>query len=157
MEATLNMDLSHVPYILSIATAMLSSSVVWGSLQFFMNRRMRKVQAIKEEGEAKQAKLKAQRAEEERTELLAAAQATAQRTALESADTRYAGLMADYTTVRQGLRDLRQASSLVLSAFENFILRLRPLEDGSAYQAVIKTEEVELSRSTISEARRLLF
>jgi hypothetical protein len=148
---------SLLGYAGSISSALVTSGILWGVLQIMMNRRMRRNQHRKDEQDIEEKERAAEKAEQDRKDLLAEAQNTAQRTALDSANQRYAALMEDYRGVRTGLRELREASSLLINAFEGFLLRMRPTEDGSSYHVVVQSEEMTIARNTIMEARSRLF
>jgi hypothetical protein len=131
-----------------------SSTVIWGLLQWFLATRERNAKRRVDE---KQEVQRDEREAKRRIELLAEAQATAQRTALDSANERYLALQHDYEQMRSGLREIKKASALMLNAFEGFLLRLRPNSDGETYSAIIEVTEVDLARRTIHEAREHLF
>ena len=137
-----------------IAASVGSSTVIWGLLQWLLTVKER---GTKRKLEEKQEIRRDEHEAKQRLELLAEAQATAQRTALESANERYLALQHDYENMRSGLREIKKASALMLNAFEGFLLRLRPNDDGKTYSAIIEMTEVELARRTIVEARDHLF
>lgn len=147
----------NATYIISIVSAIMSSGVIWSVLQWFMQKRQRKLQGIKDEAEAQKADLDAKKAREDREELLAEAQSTAQRTALESANERYLNLQRDYTDMRLNMRELRQSTALLIDAFEGFLVRMKPTEAGDGYSAIVQTAEVDIARATIIKAREHLF
>lgn len=144
-------------YALSIITALFSSGIIWGLLQWWMQQQMRKTQRDKDRAELDKHRRDEEQAAKDREELLAQAQSTAQRTALDSADKRYGALQEDYRVMRSDLRGLRESNSLLINAFEGFLLRMQPAEDGKSYQVIIAADEIVIARSTIMEARRLLF
>jgi hypothetical protein len=131
-----------------------SSTVIWGVIQWVLTAKERR---DKRASEQKAEKLRDEHEVETRSKLLAEAQAISQTTALESANQRYLTLQGDYESVRKGLKEVRQASGLLINAFEGFLLRLRPNEDGKTYSAIIDVTEVDLARRTIMEARDHLF
>lgn len=137
-----------------VAASVGSSTVIWGLLQWLLTTRER---TTKRKTDEKQEIQRDEREAKRRIELLAEAQATAQRTALESANERYLALQHDYEQMRTGLREIKKASALMLNAFEGFLLRLRPNDDGKTYSAIIEMGEVDLARRTIIEARDHLF
>lgn len=144
-------------YVLSILTAIVSSGVIWSVLQWWMQRQLRKTQHARERAELDKQKRDADQAEQDRAELLAEAQNTAQRTALDSANARYDGLKHDYDVIKDNMTGLREASMLLIDAFEGFLVRLHPTGQGTEYQVVVQFDEVQIARNTIKEARRRLF
>lgn len=118
---------------------------------------MRKTQGLKDRAEIEKHRRDEEQAAKDREELLAEAQNTAQRTALDSANSRYSALQEDYRVMRTDLRGLRESNSLLINAFEGFLLRMRPTDDGKSYQVILPAEEMIIARNTIMEARRLLF
>lgn len=144
-------------YVLSVLTALVSSGVIWGLLQWWMQRQMRKTQQDKDHAELEKHRRDEEQAARDREELLAEAQSTAQRTALDSANSRYSALQEDYRTMRTEFRGLRESNSLLINAFEGFLLRMRQNEDGLSYNVAIPADEMIIARNTITEARRLLF
>lgn len=144
-------------YAASIFTALVSSGIIWGLLNWWMQRQMRKTQGLKDRAEIEKHRRDEEQAAKDREELLAEAQNTAQRTALDSANSRYSALQEDYRVMRTDLRGLRESNSLLINAFEGFLLRMRPTDDGKSYQVILPAEEMIIARNTIMEARRLLF
>jgi hypothetical protein len=141
-------------FIKTIAAAVISSGVIVTALQHFLARGQRK--RAEEKDDAKE-QLKRERAEDERRELLAEAQRTAQRTALESSDKRYNDLKIDYTDMRSGLSGLRDATAALINVFEGFLIRMRPGADNEeTYTAILQLGELGDARRAINEARRHL-
>jgi hypothetical protein len=140
----------------TIFIAVLSSGSLWGLLQFLLSRRTRKQQGAKDAEALSRAKREARDAEEQRVELLAEAQATAQRTALESAAERFDSLDKDFRECREGLRDVRSVAFLLADAMNLFMSRVRPTGDNE-YTAVFTADEVTKARFAIEQARERLY
>jgi hypothetical protein len=120
------MNPSTTSYLVTLAVAILSS----GGLQYVLNRKQRKDQerreSKQEEKEEKKDRDDVERREIDRRELLATAQATAQRAALESADQRYVVLEKDYEKCRKGLDNLSQATGLLIDVVETVLVPMQP-------------------------------
>lgn len=140
----------------TILLSLLSGGSIWGFLQFLLSRRTRKQQGAKDAEALNQAKRVARDAEEQRVELLAEAQATAQRTALESAAERFDSLDRDYRECREGLREVRSVSFLLVDAMNVIMSRVRSTETGE-YTAVLTADEVTKARFAIEQARQRLY
>ena len=144
----------------TIITAFFSSTGAWGILQYVLSRRQRKEEKAKlarEESKLEEKDRQDQeRRDRERVSLLAESQALSQRTALESANARYTDLHSDYVTCRDGLRDLREATSLLLFVFDNFLGRLQPTDGGESYNGSMSMSELGEARRAINDARRHL-
>lgn len=151
-------------YVITVGVAVLSS----GGLQYILTRGQRKkaeVKALRDEEKAKRDEEKQEKKDRDdiesreidRRDFLSQAQATAQRTALESADKRYSELAKDYEHCRTGLLDLSEATSLMIEAFEKIMYRLRPNGDNTEkYTAELDLNEIGEVRRKINEARRHL-
>jgi hypothetical protein len=139
-------------YIVTILIAITSS----GGLQYFLTRRQRKEQERKDDIQEKKDRDEVEQRAVDRRELLAEAQATAQRAALESAATRYKELEDDYKACRGGLVNLSQATGLLVGIVERIMNRLRPNGDDTTYVAEIGLDEVGEARRAINEVRRFL-
>lgn len=129
----------------AVMIAVFSSTGAWGMLQWILDRRRLVRDDVKHQKETEDRALADNR-------LLAEAQSTAQRTALESANARYGDLHKDYEACRDGLRELRRATALVIVAFEGVLTRARPGEDGSMI-IVVQAAELEAARRAVDEAR----
>jgi hypothetical protein len=140
----------------TIAVAALSSGSLWGLLQFLLSRRTRKRQNEKDQEALIRAKREARDSEEQRIELLAEAQATAQRTALESAAERFDSLDKDFRECREGLREVRGVAFLLADAMNVFMSRVQ-VTAGNEYTAVLTADEVEKARFAIERARQRLY
>lgn len=145
------------PVISTFGTALLTSGALWGGLQYLMTRRLRKLEHRKHLVDVENAEKDADAREVRYTELLAAAQRTAQATALESADKRYAALETDYRSVRRELKEVKTATGLVINAFENFLLRMRPSRAGEMYSVSVTVDEVNIARALVVDARNHLY
>lgn len=140
------MTSTTVTLVETASVALISSGGLWGLFQTVLSRRERKIDTLNRE-----------QAETDRAELLATAQSTAQRTALASQDVRYANLNSDYQACRQGLNEVRDASSLIIDVFDEVMMKLRPTRTNSAtFTLTMETDEVTRVRESISEARRHL-
>lgn len=145
----------------TVATAVISSGVVMTVVTHVLSRRQRqKEEQRKADDDKRQEELdriRRERAEDDRRELLAEAQNTAQRTALESANERYGRLNEDYQDCRTCLIQIRDATALLIDVFENFLIRLKPhSEDAEVYMTTIQLNELGEARRVINEARRQL-
>src|ERR1700757_3260985 len=125
--------------VVTILLSVMSGGSIWGFLQFLLSRRSRKQQHAKDEEALHLAKREARDAEEQRIELLAEAQATAQRTALDSAKDRFDALDKDYRECREGLREIRSVAFLLVDAMNMTMGRVRPTGDNE-YTAVFTTD-----------------
>lgn len=148
---------ASITFVETVATAVISSGGVWRLASMFTNRRERKIAADNATTKAKQDELIRERMERERADLLAQSQSTAQRTALDSANARFSDLQMDHISTRKDLSELRQSTSLLINAFERFMMHMRPTADGTAYQMTLQNEEIDIARNTIQEARSHLF
>jgi hypothetical protein len=146
--------------VVTVAVALLSSGGLFTTFQFFLTKAERKREAEKtkrdEDKQAEKDQREGERAEVDRRELLADAQSTAQRVALESADKRYGDLHRDYQECRTILVELRNATGLLIDAFERILIRLRPNGEGEVYTTQIDLSELGEARRVINEARRNL-
>jgi hypothetical protein len=146
--------------VVTVAVALLSSGGLFTTFQFFLTKAERKREAEKtkrdEDKQAEKDQREGERAEVDRRELLADAQSTAQRVALESADKRYGDLHRDYQECRTILVELRNATGLLIDAFERVLIRLRPNGEDGMYTTNIDLSELGEARRTINEARRNL-
>jgi hypothetical protein len=152
----------------STITAVVSSGALWGGVQWFLNRKQRKAEEERKKVEAHNAleedRVRRLRVEAERREVLAEAQRTAQRTALESANRRYEDLWSDHLALREdnaecrsGLASLRNATWLLINVFDDFLRRLQPsTADHETYTLVLHLTELGEARRAINDARRLL-
>lgn len=130
----------------TVGVAVFSSGGLWALFQTVLSRRERKIDVLKRE-----------QAETDRDELLAAAQSTAQTTALNSQEIRYTNLNADYQACRDGLNEVRDASALIIDVFDDVMMKLRPTRANSAtFTLTMEAVEVTRVRGSISEARRHL-
>jgi hypothetical protein len=146
--------------VVTVAVALLSSGGLFTTFQFFLTKAERKREAEKtkrdEDKQAEKDQREGERAEVDRRELLADAQSTAQRVALESADKRYGDLHRDYQECRTILVELRNATGLLIDTFERVLIRLRPNGEDGMYTTQIDLSELGEARRTINEARRNL-
>lgn len=140
---------SPAEFAITIATSVIGSGALWGSMQWFLTRHQRGAQERKDEAQER-------KDEVDRHELLAKAQQTAQQTALESADKRYGELEKDYEKCRTGLLDLSQATGLLIDVFEKILYRLRPNGEPDKVTTELHLNEVGEMRRVINEARRHL-
>jgi hypothetical protein len=147
--------MSSSPWV-TIVLALVSSGGLWGLLQFLLSRRTRKHQEEKDTAALKLAQREARDAEEQRVELLAEAQATAQRTALESAAERFASLDEDFRECRLGLREVRSVSFLLVDTMNLFMGRVRPTGDDE-YTIVLTADELSKGRFALEQARDRLY
>lgn len=143
-------------FVSTIAATVISSGTLWGGLQWVMSRRERKAQEKQKEAEAQKAMLDALKAEDERRELLATAQVTAQKAALDSAAERFNALHADYMECRDGLRGVCSAAFLLIDAISTILGRVRPNKDSDDYSATLTSEELTKARFALDEARKQL-
>lgn len=143
-------------YVATVIAAVLSSSGIWGVIQLVLQRRSRRADLVKEARDQRQAQIEAIRQEEDRAELLAEAQSVAQRSALESAAGRYDALNKDYMECREGLRQIRSVTYLLVDAFVAMLGQMRPDPDGATYTARYTLEEIAKAHVAIDEARRHL-
>jgi hypothetical protein len=141
----------------TIVLAILSSGSIWGFLQFVLSRRTRKQQHLKDAEALNQARRVARDAEEQRVELLAEAQATAQRTALESAAERFDSLDKDYRECREGLREVRGVAFLLVDAMNVIMSRVQATKGADEYTAVLTADDVGKARFAIEQARQRLY
>ena len=141
----------------TIVLAVLSSGSIWGFLQFLLSRRTRKQQHLKDTEALNQAKRVARDAEEQRVELLAEAQATAQRTALESAAERFDALDEDFRACREGLREVRGVAFLLVDAINVILGRVQAARGTDEYTAVLTAGDVEKARFALDQARQRLY
>jgi hypothetical protein len=153
----------HANDVIPVVTAVVSGPLVWGALQQIMTRkRSSQEEARKQlqhdqqlEKEREERQLKA----DERRELLAEAQATAQRTALASADDRYEALHEDFTSCRTSLVEVREVAWLLVDLFEQFLGRATTESDGygdKRYVVTLQLADLGEARRGINEARRRL-
>lgn len=147
---------SPAEFAITIATSVVGSGALWGSMQWFLTRHQRQEQDRKDARLEVKERDDIERREVDRRELLAKAQSTAQRAALESADKRYGELEKDYEKCRTGLLDLSQATGLLIDVFEKFLSRLRPNGDPEKYTTELDLNEIGEVRRGINEARRHL-
>lgn len=152
---------ASIPFIETVAIAVVSGPASWGILQHFLTRRRRKEDAEKQEERNREAVEKEHRerlkAEDDRRELLSEAQRTAQVTALESANARYTDLKTDYVECRAALVQIRDAASLLINVFESFLFKMQAAgENAETYTAVVQLSELGEARRAINEARRHL-
>lgn len=147
---------SAASYLVTVGIAVISS----GGLQWVLTRAKRKRQdAIDKRDDQKQVTRdheESERREFERYEALAQARAIEQRSALESAATRYHELERDYEKSRGFLSNLSHASAVMIDAFENIMYRLLPAAEPEKYTVVLDLSEVGDMRRKINEARRHL-
>lgn len=133
-----------------VVAAVLSSGVLWGVLQTFINRHERKTRR-------RQGELDREQKEIDRSDLLAEAQSISQRTALESANIRYKNMETDYIACRRGLGEIRDAAALIIDVFDNVMMKLRPTRGNSeSFTVTLQAAEVLEVRRSIGEARRHL-
>jgi hypothetical protein len=130
----------------TVGAAVVSSGGLWTIMNTILSRRERKIDVLNRE-----------QAETDRAELLAEAQSTAQRTALESNADRYKNLATDYQACRDGLNEVRDAASLIIDVFDEVMMKLRPTRANSeTFTLTMEAVEVTKVRGSISEARRHL-
>jgi hypothetical protein len=145
-------------YVATVAVAMLSSGGLFTTFQFFLTKAERKKEREKErrdeDKQAEKDRRESEKAEVDRRELLADAQTTAQRAALESADRRYEDLHRDYQDCRTILVELRGATGLLIEVFERILFRLLP--SGDKYTTELDLGELGEARRAINEVRRNL-
>lgn len=137
-----------------VLTAVISSTAVWSFLQWLLSRRERNRAEARADVREKSFR---EKADYEHSRLLAEAQATAQRTALQSANERYKTLQSDYLAIREDLYRLRQATALVLTAFEKVLADARVADDTGKLWAAFTAEEVDTARKAIDMARKSLY
>lgn len=139
---------------LPIAVACISS----GGLQYFFNWKARSAELEKTTAETNKLKTDAiaaaVTAEENRRELLAAAQLVAQQEALESASGRYAALREDYDECRSGLREVRVAAFTLIDVVEMLLARFT--RNGDKYAGELSAKDFRDARSAIVTAREHL-
>lgn len=151
------MSAATVTFAETVSAAILSSGGLWGLLQTVLTRRERKIKQDNAVDKARQDEIDRERAEKDRHDLLAEAQSTAQRTALDSSAVRYQNLETDYLACRQGLNEVRDAASLLIDVFDNVMMKLRPTRANSeTFTVTMEAAEVTKVRRSISEARRHL-
>jgi hypothetical protein len=147
-------------YIATVTVALLSSGGLFTTFQYFLNRAERKKERDKEKREEDKQQEKdrqeSEKAEVDRRELLAEAQTTAQRAALESADKRYADLHTDYKECRNSFMELRNATGVLIDLVERILIGLRPNGQDGKYTTEIDLHELGEVRRTVNEARRRL-
>jgi hypothetical protein len=141
----------------TIVIALLSSGTLWSVLQWLLGRRTRKQQNLKDAEALSRAQREARDSEEKRIELLAEAQRTAQRTALESAAARFDSLDEDYRACRDGLRDVRGVAFLLADAMNLIMSRVQSPTGADEYIAVLTAGDVEKARFAIGQARERLY
>ena len=147
--AALEMSSGNITVITTIFTAILSSGILVTGIQMVSGRRERK-------HKLRQAEIDRDQAEKDRGEMLAEAQATAQRTALESEAKRYGNLERDYENCRRGLGEVRSAAAILIDVFETMMMKLRPIRGGEAFTLTLHQSEVTEARKSIQDARRHL-
>lgn len=151
------MSAATVNFAETVAAAVISSGGLWGLVQTFVSRRERKIKADNAVDKARQDELDREQAEKDRHDLLAEAQSTAQRTALDSSAIRYTNLETDYLACRRGLNEVRDAAALIIDVFDNVMMKLRPTRANSeTFTVTMEASEVTEVRRSISEARRHL-
>ena len=149
-----------VTFLITVFTSVFGSSGLWLMVQFFLTRRHRELEARRTEVETKRQQewddLRRTREEQDRRALLAEAQATAQQTALESADSRYKDLRADYTTNKEELTAIRSATWTLASVLEMILVRMKPNGEENRFSLVLSSEELDRTRNAVDAARHLL-
>lgn len=160
------MDSVLLSEVIPIASGILSGPILWGGLTHILTRRREKERVEREQREHERLIEKDETDREERANerrmLLAQAQATAQETALRSADERYQMLHEDYDTIRKTTIALRDSMWQLIDVLEGFVRKLRPVTNGSAiegaqaYVAEVTTDEYGDARRAINEARSRL-
>jgi len=151
---------SEWSYIDTIGIAMVSSAGFWGLVTWLLGvrerRRKLKQDTLDAETKKKAEAEEKQRRDEEFHDLLSRAQTEAQRTALLSADSRYAALHADYTRCLDGLKEVRKTSFLILDALDGITSKFQKSDDGN-YTTTMTGEEMMDTRSSIRDARIALY
>jgi DNA repair exonuclease SbcCD ATPase subunit len=140
-----------------VTTSVLSSSGLWATVQVFLSRRQRNDQRRRDDLTEKKDRADIDQRELDRREMLAKAQATAQRAALDSASHRYRELDKAYEKCRSGLSELSEATSLMIDVFERLLHRMQPVPDlAETYSAQLGLSELGEARRAINDARRHL-
>jgi hypothetical protein len=154
---------SQLQTALPLLVAIVSGPLVWGLLQHVLTRRRANAEEERKQHEHEQQveaeRVEAERLSRERRELLTAAQETAQRIALQSADERYGALHTDYESCRTALTECRDASWLLIEMLEGWMSRMQSQENGGGekvYAIPLSLHEVGEARRKINEARRRL-
>ena len=142
----------NTDFMVTVAVALVSGTGGWGLLQFILNRRGRKAEAGRQEAEAETAREALAKAQADRANLLAEAQATAQRTALDSANERYGQLKSDWEECRAGLKEAREAQregrkvmAALISAIDALVAQLKP---GQGDEIIITVTRAEMATIT---------
>lgn len=152
---------TNAPYIITIVLALITSGGFWGVVTWLLGirERKRKEQQDAEEKAKKAAKDKeeADRKELEYAQLLGAAQAEAQRTALLSADQRYSALHGDYEHCMEGLREIRKTAFLILDTLETIASKFKSEDNGETFSTTVTSVEMSEMKSNIREARATLY
>lgn len=147
-------------FLVTILASLLTSSALWGGIQFWLTRRQRRAEQRKIDDETQRNseldQIRRERAEDDRRALLAEAQATAQRTALESAEARYQDLKTDYTAARNTLSSIREATWTLISLFETILARMEHVTADETYSIVMTSQELLEAQQTVGAARRQL-
>lgn len=144
---------ANVTLAITVGTAVISSGLGVYVLQWFLTRKQRQRD---EDKQIEKDRIDREREKGEHRKLLAEAQSVAQRTALDSAATRYTGLENDYRLCREGLRDVRDAAGLLIDVFESLLMKMQPLDKGESYSITLQAAEIIEVRHSIAEARRHL-
>jgi hypothetical protein len=141
------------PAIWGIIAGVVSGPLMWGLLQFWLTRHSRRDEERRVDDERIVS-------EDQRREMLATAQASAQRVALESANERYSALRDDYQECRDGLRasreetlGIRTVNGNLIQAFEALLRGLRPGADNDTFTMTLTFEQVAEARKAIADAR----
>jgi multidrug efflux pump subunit AcrA (membrane-fusion protein) len=141
--------------LLQLLGTLIVAIITSGLVQWFFGWRNRQAELTKTNAET--ARIKAETidaavsAEQNRRELLAAAQLAAQQTALESADARYGALHEDYEDCRAGLREVRIAAFSLIDVVEMLLSRMT--KNGDRYTGELSTKDVRDARVAIVTAR----
>jgi hypothetical protein len=148
---------SSVSFAAVVTTSVLSSSGLWATVQVFLSRRQRHDQRRRDKLVETKDRADIDQREMDRREMLAKAQATAQRAALDSASHRYKELDQSYDRCRKGLAELSEATSLMIDVFEKLLQRMQPVPSlPETYSAQLVLSELGEARRAINEARRHL-
>lgn len=151
------MSASGIGFVTVVTTSVLSSSGLWATVQVFLSRRQRNDQRRRDKLLEKKDRDDVDQREVDRREMLAKAQAIAQRAALDSASHRYKELDESYDRCRKGLSELSEATGMMIDVFEKLLQRMQPVGDlPETYTAQLVLSELGEARRAINEARRHL-
>jgi uncharacterized protein HemX len=142
--------MDHVNYVVTIVVALVSGTGGWSLLQFVLTRTGRKAEVARQQAETE--KLREDQ-EANRQSILAAAQITAQKAALDSGDKRYGELREDYDKNRKDLRELRIATEGLLDVVDTIVSRMRPQDESEMRMVTVTAAEYLAARAAIREAR----